>query len=69
MKWEAHVVSIGEIRHAKNILISKPEGKRHFGMSGKVNIFLHPMTEPEVPKLYMFRLLILKHFMHFVSLF
>jgi hypothetical protein len=53
MKWEVQAVSIGEIRYAKKILVRKPEVKRTVGMSRsrwEVNIFLHPMTKPEVPK-------------------
>jgi hypothetical protein len=33
MKWEGHVVCMGERRNAYNILVGKPEGKRPLGRS------------------------------------
>jgi len=34
MRWAGHVAHMGEIRHAYNILIGKPEGKRPLGGPG-----------------------------------
>jgi hypothetical protein len=31
MKWDRHVVRMGEMRNAYNILVGKPEGKRTLG--------------------------------------
>jgi hypothetical protein len=31
MRWVEHVVHIGEIRNAYNIIISEPEGKKPIG--------------------------------------
>jgi hypothetical protein len=31
MRWEGHVVQIGEMRNAYSILVGKPEGKRPVG--------------------------------------
>jgi hypothetical protein len=35
MRWAGHVVRMGEMRNAYNILVVKPEGKRSLGISGR----------------------------------
>jgi hypothetical protein len=34
VRWARHVARIGELKHAYDILVGKPEGKRPIGRSG-----------------------------------